>query len=51
MDESNVEKLHVPASTHWASGGVSHGTNQTTTQDVAAEEALLQADMDMEMEL
>ena len=51
MDESEVEKLHVPASSHWASGGVSHGTNNLEGLDQATVEAQLQADAEMEMEL
>ncbi|KAG0337224.1 hypothetical protein BG004_007720 [Podila humilis] len=40
VDESQVEKLYVPASTHWSTGGVSH------QPDATAEAA---TDMDMDV--
>ncbi|KAG0046359.1 hypothetical protein BGZ83_008459 [Gryganskiella cystojenkinii] len=52
VDENEVEKLHVPASSHWASGGVSHGTNNLNgASNQATEAAQLQIDAEMEMEL
>ncbi|KAF9328792.1 hypothetical protein BG006_008086 [Podila minutissima] len=34
-NEEDVEKLHVPASTHWANGGVSHQPDADVDMDVA----------------
>ncbi|KAG0331512.1 hypothetical protein BG000_010832 [Podila horticola] len=34
-NEDDVEKLHVPASTHWANGGVSHQPDADVDMDVA----------------
>ncbi|KAF9213111.1 hypothetical protein BGZ59_005887 [Podila verticillata] len=34
-NEDDVEKLHVPASTHWANGGVSHQPETDVDMDVA----------------
>ncbi|KAK3820059.1 MAG: hypothetical protein J3Q66DRAFT_336138 [Benniella sp.] len=56
VDEDEVEKLLVPASTHWANGGVSHqpdqlqqgGLDQATIQAVEAQAA---AEMDMDMDV
>ncbi|KAF9966364.1 hypothetical protein BGZ70_002562 [Mortierella alpina] len=50
VDESEVEKLHVPASTHWANGGVSHQPQQDQQQQQMDEaEASAAADMDVDM--
>ncbi|KAG0213665.1 hypothetical protein BGX28_003818 [Mortierella sp. GBA30] len=55
VDESEVEKLHVPASTHWANGGVSHQPQPDQQQqqhidEVArAAEARAEAEMDIDM--
>ncbi|KAF9579552.1 hypothetical protein BGW38_004147 [Lunasporangiospora selenospora] len=53
VDESEVEKLYVPGSRHWASGGVTH-TNQPPSQDdptILATEAQAAAEMDMDMDI
>ncbi|CAO3564963.1 unnamed protein product [Mortierella alpina] len=49
VDESEVEKLHVPASTHWANGGVSHQPQQDQQQQMDDAEASAAADMDVDM--
>ncbi|KAG0228267.1 hypothetical protein B0O80DRAFT_55065 [Mortierella sp. GBAus27b] len=56
VDDTEVEKLYVPASAHWANGGVSHqpdhglegGLDQATIQAVEAQAA---AEMDMDMDV
>ncbi|KAF9184968.1 hypothetical protein BGZ49_004374, partial [Haplosporangium sp. Z 27] len=55
VDDSEVEKLYVPASSHWASGGVSHQPNQQQQQEQGLDEAAIQAAeaqaMDMDMDI
>ncbi|KAG0370343.1 hypothetical protein BGZ54_006809 [Gamsiella multidivaricata] len=60
-DASEVEKLHVPASAHWASGGISHQPDQSTHQHqqqqeldqatIQAMEEQAAAEMDMDMDV
>ncbi|KAI1301003.1 hypothetical protein EDD11_005881 [Mortierella claussenii] len=50
--ESEVEKLHVPGSSHWANGGVSHQPQQDpTVEQLQHDEAAIQAEMDMDMDV
>ncbi|KAG0010130.1 hypothetical protein BGZ80_001760 [Entomortierella chlamydospora] len=55
VDDSEVEKLHVPASSHWASGGVSRqpGQQLQTVDEsaVQATDAQTITEMDMDMEI
>ncbi|KAF9112492.1 hypothetical protein BGX27_003283 [Mortierella sp. AM989] len=56
VDDSEVEKLHVPASSHWASGGVSRQTSSQQQQGldeatIRAAEAQATAEMDMDMDV
>ena len=51
VDESEVEKLHVPASTHWSNGGVSHQPQQDQQQQQQMEEAEAQAAADMDVDM
>ncbi|KAF9346972.1 hypothetical protein BGX26_001506 [Mortierella sp. AD094] len=55
VDDSEVEKLHVPASSHWTSGGVSRqpGQQHQAVDEAAllAAEAQATAEMDMDMDI
>ncbi|KAI8600325.1 hypothetical protein EDD21DRAFT_377510 [Dissophora ornata] len=57
VDDGEVEKLHVPASAHWANGGVSHQPNQQRQQgqsqldDAAIRAAEVHADAEMDMDM
>ncbi|KAG0225300.1 hypothetical protein BGW41_004735, partial [Actinomortierella wolfii] len=56
VDESQVEKMPVPASTHWATGGVSHQPQQQQVQQpeqqlVAPPGVTADVSMEMEMDL
>ncbi|KAF9435938.1 hypothetical protein BGZ76_005183 [Entomortierella beljakovae] len=47
VDDSEVEKLHVPASSHWASGGVSQGNQPQESGDGTSGPSEMDMDMDV----
>ncbi|KAF9908538.1 hypothetical protein BX616_000101, partial [Lobosporangium transversale] len=52
--DGEVEKLYVPASSHWANGGVSHQPQQQSLdseQQLQQDNAAIQAEMDMDMDI
>ncbi|KAG0325616.1 hypothetical protein BGZ99_000385 [Dissophora globulifera] len=50
VEEGQVEKLHVPASMHWANGGVSH-QQPLDAASIQAAEAQAAAEMDIDMDV